>query len=293
MKSEAFTYIYNLIYSFHMPLFIMVSGLLFRKDGAVKRALSILVIYIIFQCFIMLPIWLKSGFTFDNIASPAFSMWFLLSLSCWNVMYYFIGDARWLFAISIIVSLAVGFLQVNGYAFSYMRTISFFQFFIFGAKYLRNMNSDETSSRTAMSILAISLLVVYSLYVQFSVPDYRVAHLIMSYNLNEIGGLTDMGRRAAYILFATSISYAIFMAFSGAKSVLSKLGKHTLPIYLFQAIVLMYAPFIIKWRADEFSLLILIFFIFISVVMAFLSGREIFDVLLRRASYYFVNIMRN
>lgn len=293
MERNAFGYLYDIIYSFHMPLFIMASGFLFKKAGAIRRALSILVIYILFQCLMMLPIWIKLGVTFDNVAFPAFSMWFLLSLACWNLMYYFVGDVKWLLAISIIISLVVGFLQVNGYAFSYMRTLSFFPFFVFGAKYLNKLNNDIRFSRSAMGLLAVSLLAVYSLYVHFSEPDYRVAHLIMSYNLNIANGLTDLARRAIYILFATSISYVMFVAFSGARSALSDLGKHTLPIYLSQACVLMYAPFIIKWRADEFSLLILFSFILISVVMAFLTGRKALDDLLRRISGSFVRLFSN
>lgn len=118
----------------------------------------------------------------------------------------------------------------------------------------------------------------------FSKPDYRIAHLITSYNLNESSGFIDMLRRVVYISFAISISYAIFVAFSSARTALTKLCKHTLPIYLSQAIVLMHAPFLIKWKADEFSLLILIAFIFISFVIALLTGREMFDSLLRRVS---------
>lgn len=187
-SNNGFSYVYDIIYSFHMPLFIMICGLLFKPDGFIKRASYVFIIYLIFQCLMMLPFWIKNGITIENTTYPAFSMWFLLSLACWNVMYYYLKDIPHLFPASLIFCLAAGYIQANGYAFSYMRTISFFPFFIFGAKYLSSISTRGFINNKIISILMIIVtLSIYMLYITIIKPDYRVPHLILSYDLNKIG----------------------------------------------------------------------------------------------------------
>ncbi|STQ70194.1 acyltransferase family protein [Hafnia alvei] len=293
-SNNAFSYVYDIIYSFHMPLFIMICGLLFKPDGFIKRASYVFIIYLIFQCLMMLPFWFKNGITIENTTYPAFSMWFLLSLSCWNVMYFYLKDVPYIFPASLICCLAAGYIQANGYAFSYMRTISFFPFFIFGAKYLSSISTRGFINNKIISILMIIVtLSIYMLYITIIKPDYRVPHLILSYDLNNWFGFADLFYRALFLLFSFSLSVFIFSIFTDKNGIITRIGKHTLPTYIAQAVIIMYAPFLIKSQYNEFSIQLLIIFITISLSISIITGTKTLDSLLRGIPKILISIFKN
>lgn len=81
------------IYSFHMPLFVMLSGYFCKKIPNWHELFTLIGplagIYILFQSFHFI---INSDYRFcsiiDVIIYPGFTMWYILSLICWYIISY-------------------------------------------------------------------------------------------------------------------------------------------------------------------------------------------------------------
>lgn len=124
------------IFSFHMPLFVLVTGYFARKSLAGttgrKMLLQIGLQYLIFQSlYSALDV---SLFHVSNIQHSIFApyllLWFLASHACWRLL--MLGMSRWsitaklLFAVT--AGVAVGYLQLDGVWFSISRTFVYLPF---------------------------------------------------------------------------------------------------------------------------------------------------------------------
>lgn len=287
VRSEnLFGYIYDIIYAFHMPLFIVVCGMLHNPKGLIEKVSYIVVLYVIFQILSSLRTWYVYGVNFENVISPAFSLWFLMSLATWMVAYHFTEKYKYIFAISILLSLAVGFMSIKGYYFSYMRSISFFPFYVFGAKYMKDISSRFSRQRIAYATLFIIVLISFYLYLFKSLGISYLTPQMASgyYELNGQDIVISLIARILFIFFSLSISIVVFYLFGDYGSFLSRIGRHTLPIYLFQAVSLSVLRLYIPIKYQEFSLAATLIFVIISVLFSFVFGRAFFDLMLRNTA---------
>jgi fucose 4-O-acetylase-like acetyltransferase len=111
----------GLIYIFHMPLFILISGYLTHSPEQEpprvmwRRILDIFVTLITFHVISVLWVVIDHGdYVRAAIAFPFGILWYLLSLIYWRIMLYY--SPRWLrnrpvvyLAIALLVSVVVGF----------------------------------------------------------------------------------------------------------------------------------------------------------------------------------------
>lgn len=129
--------IYDFFYTFHMPLFIFISGYLTHcndKKKIFKRIIRLLETYCVFQIIRMC---LSNDFSFVSIFVPKSTLWYLLSLFYWRIACYFLS--KWfpgkkfklVLAISSILCLTVGYINI-GTLLSFQRTFVFAPFFFLG-----------------------------------------------------------------------------------------------------------------------------------------------------------------
>lgn len=132
--------LYLWIFSFHMPLFVLVTGYFSRKslNGSAGRKvlLQIGLQYLIFQTsYSALDV---SLFHVTNIHhsffAPYLLLWFLASHACWRLL--MLGIGRWSKAAQIVFAVAagvaVGYLQLDGVWFSISRSFVYLPFFVIG-----------------------------------------------------------------------------------------------------------------------------------------------------------------
>ncbi len=135
--------LYKTIYTFHMPAFILISGFFakgIQKPGYVaKLAKKLILPYILFQIiysFFYYYINDHSTFTLDPL-SPHWSLWFLISLFCWNILLY-LFIKKWNLgpipgmAVAIVFGILVGFFNDAASILSIIRTFVFFPMFLLG-----------------------------------------------------------------------------------------------------------------------------------------------------------------
>ncbi len=133
------SYLYLLIYSFHMPAFVFLSGFCSSREVHYdKIARNYIYPYVVFQTLYVLfdKVILKNDSDIQFV-KPYWLLWYLMALIIWNLMIPFITTDSIkkrivIMILSVIMALLVGFDENVGYYMSLSRAIVFFPFFLAG-----------------------------------------------------------------------------------------------------------------------------------------------------------------
>lgn len=132
-------WIYYMIYTFHMPAFVFVTGFFTRQNGnrIIKKVLYPYVVYqLLYLVFQRYYLYQENTIQFTT---PYWLMWYLLSLFCWMLLLQIIDwegfEKRYVFIVTILIALLAGYDNSVGYGMSLSRTIVFLPFFVLGHYY--------------------------------------------------------------------------------------------------------------------------------------------------------------
>lgn len=128
---------YTLIYLFHMPVMIFITGYFSRPElsrKVVSQVVQLLATYLLWELLIggfryVLFDWTPPG---SFISTPSSAMWFLLSLAWLKLLLPLFAWLRHPLLIAVVVSLMAGAFQDFDQTLSVMRTLSFLPFFVAG-----------------------------------------------------------------------------------------------------------------------------------------------------------------
>ncbi|MDO9397653.1 MAG: acyltransferase family protein [Herbiconiux sp.] len=129
--------VYLFVYAFHVPLFVAVAGYFAKADPPglkqLKRILTDLVLpYLIFETIWSVIHSLLAGRPLVDYASPSWTLWFLIALAVWRIALPYLALLRYPLLISVVVSVAAGYLPAIGGTFALDRTIALLPFFVLG-----------------------------------------------------------------------------------------------------------------------------------------------------------------
>ncbi|WP_026563705.1 acyltransferase family protein [Bacillus sp. UNC41MFS5] len=238
--------LYTVIFLFHMPAFIFISGYFakgFKKKGYILKAIKkILLPYFIFQIIYSVYYYLngqETSLEFDFL-HPHWSLWFLMSLFCWNLLLYVFARFRWVgFCFSIGLGIAIGFIDDVGSYLSLSRTFVFFPYFLLG--FLLNGDQLKKAIRSKYSRpvgLVIILGTLFSL--GFSLPHDVVPWLLgdTSYaNMGQEEWVDGLYRGFQYML-TLMVVYGFLTVIPSNPLKVSKIGERTLYVYLFHGFII-------------------------------------------------------
>lgn len=242
--------LHRIIYAFHMPAFVFVSGYLTSPyytppEKRRKWLRQTLLIYVIAQ---ILHILLDTslGNTVDVktllMISPSFSLWYLISLIWWRLMawHLFVHSKgkdmdMGLFAASLLLAVTVGFIPISQ-DFSFQRTFAFLPCFVSG--YLcRKYRLTGAIERTPIGISLLVLLmgITVSAFVPTYIPRWHYASLP--------AGMKDMLIRAVQTGQGLLLTLCIFrLSRSIPLERLTKWGAYSLWIYIGHALLVRINP---------------------------------------------------
>ena len=237
------------IYLFHMPAFIFVAGLFSKRTIEENRWYKLVPYIFLFIMMKMNNYVLACIFAGINNASVDFFHedgipWFALSMFWWGAITILVKRVKPLYVIVVSVLLAVvsGYSAgVNGFLVM-QRTLVFFPFFYLG--YLTDI--DLLSSRldrihwkiTSAVVLVATAVVVFLFYndiyfwrfLFLGFEGYHAIHKGLPYAW---GGTW---RIIAYLI-SMLLTLAIICLAPKKKSILSTIGRKTLPIFVFHQII--------------------------------------------------------
>lgn len=231
--------IYKVIYTFHMPAFILVSGFFargFNKKGYVlKIARKLILPYFIFQLIYSVFYYFlynKSTFTVDPL-NPHWSLWFLISLFCWNIM--LIGFTRLSAATGLLIAfglgLGVGYFDWVSNYLSLSRTFVFFPLFLLG--YHLTKDHIRVLTKPAFKISALLAFAIVFLGFYFN-PEIDYKWLLGSkpYSEMEAASISSMFTRLAFYLLSLMMVFSFLTIVPKKQYFFTDLGKNTLYVYL-------------------------------------------------------------
>lgn len=220
----------SVIYAFHMPLFIFISGYFSKKQsfsiigGGNKR---LVVLFLIFNtAYLALDVALSGGIGLHRLLSPAFALWYILSLIYWRIILLLVPqsvlDRKMLvMAFALMVSIGAGFISV-GSELSFQRACTFFPFFVLG--YYAKQDGWVVRLRTMKKIPWLIVLVGLLSVCYFALPVF--------YSNTPYDEWTDCGMRALQLIVALLLCLAIMNVMPARMGKFTEIGKYTLLIYL-------------------------------------------------------------
>lgn len=280
------TYIYQFIYTFHMPALIFLFG--YNVNYSPKRIVYRWCIpYVIFQSFYIIfsRVVLKTPMAFQY-TTPYWLLWYMLVCIFYQLLLplFDTTDKRRqiiAFLCVSVISLLIGFENYVGYYMSLSRFFVFQPWFLLGYYCKKNRILDSLSVRNkTYFFIALMSAVIILLSVPFLFYE-KLPNGLLNGSFSYSGCGSTMWMRAGVSLI--SFSWILFL-FVAAKPYLNKklpfltrIGQNTWPIFLLHGFLVkaipIYCPNLLSspWRVLLLSCAILV-----------LMGNKMFD----RAIYY-------
>jgi fucose 4-O-acetylase-like acetyltransferase len=229
-----------IIYCFHMPLFIFLSGY-FSKDAqkAQGRAFErFLLPYIIWE-FIWFVINKVSGWNSDfNFAVPWFAYWYFLSLFTLCILLPVLVRIRFIVPALFVLALVSGLYTDYGAPFSLGRTICFSGFFMLG--YFCDRGVLEKIRKKRIPVFVLALLTVLALiflcltaYTRSRLGKIeRSLWMTEAYQSTPIAVTDGLVIRSIIIISAFFLGSFVIAFVPKNKSYLSTIGKNSLTVFV-------------------------------------------------------------
>lgn len=237
-------WLYQVIYSFHMPTFIFCSGV-FSRWSAGRLFHNLVYPYFVYQTLYLVfaHFALQKPFTLQY-KQPYWILWYLFSLILWTLLLpllhrtsAFTGIIALL--ISCVVSLAAGFADYIGYPFSLSRTLCMLPFFVAGY-YLHQYFDFWMCILKKLKFplfLFCSCIIVYGCFFLWHYHAHiKSKWFYGSYSYTKANYTPLI--RGMILLFAVSWIIWLFCVIPQKKiPFISQLGRYTLSIYLLHGFV--------------------------------------------------------
>ena len=240
-----FESINKIIYIFHMPIFIYISGYFSKCDF--KSIIKKIYIYIIWQTiyFLLYEFMLGKEVQISYFRQQIWILWYIFALIVWESIILIIPFKEKLgkqplvvITLSFIISLLCGFIDKIGGDYSLSRIISFFPFFLLGFFHKKGkLNLLEYKKGDKVKICAYSLMAIISIiYFIFNISEANIRCFYWSFSYKNMGYTVCF--RLMLILLNLSMLFLLNNTISNKKiKYISKIGSNTMPIYLIHGII--------------------------------------------------------
>lgn len=285
------------LYSFHMPLFIFVTGFFAKKiiTADTNQRLNKILSYLIFYVGYKLAIFLVCNCIFhQNVESSLFAEWetpwYLLACVIWIIITNLVKNVKpiYMIAISLIFCLFIGYDSEVKDVLALSRVIVFFPFYLLGYYLDREKMENIIEKIHKPKIMILSgLFIILSLFtfVYFSDFLYFLRPLFTSRNPFELIDIpfdipmTGAFVRLGWVIFCLLISLCIMSLIPRKKCFISKFGSRTLQVYVLHYFILVAIQytFLQTLFVQTFGMYLPIFLLFLSIVATILLSNKYFE----------------
>lgn len=247
-ESSAMRTLYLAVYTFHMPLFIFVSGL-FSKTTVNEKRKDRIFGYFVLYVAIKLIFWLYYGIARGDWSFSLFTEanlpWFMLALFIFALVTVLLKDFSPVYVLifSVLLACVAGYDTEIKSFLSLSRIIVYYPFYYLGyiadAKKIE-LHCRKKSAKTAAAIIIAAMITVAVL---FGERLYWLRPLFTGLNpFAALGGYANFGflLRLAHYAVAALMCYAV-VVLTPQKTpfgFVTKLGRSTLSIYAFHYILI-------------------------------------------------------
>lgn len=238
--------LYLVIYSFHMPTFLFISGYfakhLDKPNYLENVAKKLLAPYAIFYAFFSIYYFItgKSDAIQMDPFNPVFALWFLLTLFFFHVILVIIRryNPMYVLPITIIVAVLAGFSDnVDGYL-SVSRTIVFFPVFYIG--YLMTTAQTQIFRNKKLSIISICILIGFFIgyYIHPINGDWLLGSSPYTSLENHNQSVYSPLKRLMHYVIIFVTMFAFLNLMSNHQRFYTYIGPRTMYVYLLHGLVI-------------------------------------------------------
>lgn len=283
------------IYSFHMPLFVMISGYLSKRIRLIK-IVRVAILLLIFQIFFVLMFKYFGYVKVTKISAmtvPVYQLWYLLSLVVWYFIVFGLNkikDKR--ISLTIIISIMIISIcsrfftadiaeslpvpNANGYTFGFQRTLSFFPYFLLGYLIPKDLLQKVYDLKPRIAkMLFLPFFIIIS-YVAAKVKNINLLFL-GSFGFSEIKlvpHLSSAVQLYIFYLIIPALCLGILNFIPSRKTIFTKLGSRTLPIFILHPIFVL-VGFHFKYLVFKFPVPIQVFIWFLfATITVIITGNS-------------------
>jgi fucose 4-O-acetylase-like acetyltransferase len=237
---------YLLLYLFHMPVFVLVTGYLSRGSTSLTPhrlqtlVSTVLVPYLVFQAgYGVLASLAGIEPAQPGLVVPSWLMWFLAALGCWRLTAGVWQHMRAPVAVAVAVSLVGGATSAG--AFALTQVLGLLPFFVLGLGLRPHHLRRLRSRRVRLAAVAVLAAAGVACYAVTPVSDAEMEWVYWRASYAELGvswlegGMLRLGLLAAALV----LSAAFLALVPERRTRFTRFGAHTLYAYLLHGLVVL------------------------------------------------------
>lgn len=276
--------VYEYIYSFHMPVFIFISGYL-SKNINFKKIAKLILLYLPFQlfyCIFLFTIGYKEVLDIKFLI-PQYQLWYLISMVWWYLIAMMLSKIsnKNLKIVAGILIVALGIISRkliildDTYILSYQRTLSFVPFYLAGyflvkenIEYLFNL-FGKYKKIISTSIIALVFIFIVILNIKYT----NGLDLLFrgSFDLRRLDYNISYGIMMAIAYLIPTLSLvAIMNVVSSRKSLLTKFGDNSLLVFLLHPIFTLTIGGVFEGLGVESNIIMLFVYFIVSIAIVYI-----------------------
>lgn len=230
-----------IIFSFHMPAFIFISGYFSKKKySAGVLVQKLLVPYLIFEVFYyLLYTFVIHKDTELYLFYPKFTLWYLMALFVWKWVTPWVKKIPGHMILAVAAGLGIGAAGLDDNFLTLPRMITFYPFFLFGVHFDRKCIAKFSGIRYRIGagILFALLNVVLIWTAVFSRLSPKIFYGRYDYEYLDLGIAEGVLIRLGCYAVAFAMTMLLAVLLPEKENRFSSLGSRTMPIYLFHGLV--------------------------------------------------------
>ena len=270
----------GLIYVFHMPLFVLISGYMTRNpDEQAPREMwsrvgNIFITLLVFQLISAIRTYLKfNEFTVTLLTFPFGILWYLMCLIYWRICFYY--TPKWLrdrpvlyLAIALGISLLCGLTHLGNFL-ALQRGLNFYFFFLLGYYFKQGVVNAKWWNMNMLHIAVVVILLplIFWLYPRCGNFMNGADHYV----------LTDLPQKAMIFTCSIAMCLLVFNKTPEVK-VLTHVGKDSLFYYLYHIhiISLVLSPLLRNYEMPRTLPFVLLYTLVILGIVWLMSKIKVF-----------------
>ncbi len=230
--------LYLFVYTFHMPVFIVITGYFSRNftfsGGKARKLITNLgVPYVVFETAYSTYHWAVGHSAFQiSLLDPYYLTWFLMALFLWRLSTPVWQQIRWPLGVAVLISLLSGMSQLPG-QLEMNRTFGLVPFYVLGL--MLKPEHFELLKRPKARVLGALTMVFGFLFTFFVADRHMTTEWVYWRSGNptlHVNNLTGSAMRLALMLAAAVLVTAFLTLVPAHKTWFTGLGSATLYAYL-------------------------------------------------------------
>ncbi|MCR4703391.1 MAG: CapA family protein [Saccharofermentans sp.] len=221
----------NMIYLFHMPAFVFVSGYFGKGEKACSFERIIRLVFLFF-IFNSITVFLVGYSNYPSLLEPIYSYWYLIALIVWRLTAHRIAKFRVINILLFTVALLIGFFAAFDNHFAAGRVIGFYPFYMLGyqfsSKKCAKIVNRKYADRALLGVASLlgAAVIAFLFHAFLGIPDEVLT-------LEPYSDTTDLLRRVIMFVVASFMICAL-LCLSVEKNIpfLTMVGRNSLWIFI-------------------------------------------------------------